>query len=78
MAWQAATKFEVMLAEMSSPFFSFDWIKTTWFYESANKAKEKKRMLTLKDEENETIDDSSNTDAADARRSEKEREEIHV
>ena len=50
MAWQAAAKLEVMLAEMSSPFFSFDWIKTTWFYESGNKAKERKRMLTLKDE----------------------------
>jgi hypothetical protein len=63
MAWQAATKLEVMLAEMSSPFFSFDWIKTTWFYESAHKAKEKKRMLTLKDEnDDEALGNSGATD----------------
>jgi hypothetical protein len=39
-----------MLAEMSSPFFHFDWIRTTWFNDSAAKAKERKRLLELKEQ----------------------------
>lgn len=58
-AWLAAAKLEVMLAEMSTPFFSFDWIKTSWFYESAKKAKERKRLLSLKEEETSEQNDNS-------------------
>lgn len=50
-AWIAAAKLEVMLAEMSTPFFSFDWIKTSWYYESANKEKQRKRLSTLIDDD---------------------------
>jgi hypothetical protein len=53
MAWHAAAKLELMLTEMSTPFFNFDWIKTTWFHDSARKAKERKRLLELKEEQDE-------------------------
>lgn len=49
-----------MLAEMSSPFFTFDWIKTTWYYQSALKAREKRRnkfaITQEKNESEETVD----------------------
>jgi hypothetical protein len=45
MAWKVAYQLEVMLAEMSTPFFHFDWIKTTWYYHSAARAKERHDQL---------------------------------
>lgn len=51
MAWKVAAQLEVMLAEMSTPFFSFDWIKTTWYYQSSLKARERRRSLFLKSQE---------------------------
>lgn len=51
MAWKVAAQLEVMLAEMSTPFFSFDWIKTTWYYQSSLKARERRRSLYLKSKE---------------------------
>lgn len=48
------------MAEMSTPFFSFEWIKTTWYHQSSLKARERRRNLFAKSQcQNETEETQS-------------------